>query len=996
VSDAATVIIQSVLDMRAACAVLSGNSFQDNPTLMRYIRQASFQGVTGPVNFVDPRNFPPPNNLYGAGASNDRDETDFFLIVNIVGSTFVTVGNIRNGVIGVTAKIVFPGSQTTPLTQYPFGLLWSNVTGSGTAAAAALPAAMNFALGKLNEQLNQLSPFFSTRGRSVATFLPVHFGVDDCGKTPSKTIAALSQMLTMPMPCDSSSTSTCLKAPTWSLPVAVIGFQCTAALNNTDVVNFIKRWAPNTPFLVFGAIDLDFSSVVTFPNFFRINFPSSLDAQVAASVAQSYGLPRMFILYSDEQVGRSLFSFFSKLVNSYNLRTASILKVDTTVSNSNITTFLSNMASTRSDVRVLMMFLGTMTSGPLTGVNLPQLVAQIYVNNSASLSKIQVIAAGDDMMTYLSNSDAAASLAFQGALATQLRFNLDSVLLKNTTAAFLQAYPWVSDMSLAPFVYDAVFAIATGLRNVFQSNGNPFTDLNSFMRSVNLVGITGNINFTSSNNYRIPPPGIVNLFSFCPSCNTKLQRVGASNTDSDVTLLSNPVAFAGNLTAPIVACGTAYIASITVNSIGIVTRACSPCLKGRFAPLNGLSCVNCSQGVLCPHGSSVSFSPSVAWNQPASTTFPFKTGMWANSSTLAQIYLVFIISGVAGFSFIFGITNLVVATKPQLAKEFLAKFDMFVAEHPTEPGQPVTRRSTIAGGYFTITYFFALALACAYFAFTFQQNKYSVVQTTALGTLSLKNPTLFSVTVVFVSSDNAPNCPSVCSGANITGVTGTFSCRFNQVDATCSAVFLVSEQSRYLPFVFSLSLWYPAAHTHGIQYFISGATVNGVQTGNRDALLANDGPWALFGPTGSSVVQVDVQPYVFYGKSDLPDAPSFNSGYMVIPNSKTLGPQVTLSNYTTVEFFKAGGGVGVVFSFNRLNSVSVYTLSQNQSLIAIASQVGIFLPVVCGVGCLVGGLCVVGNRRYFVCFLCVCVCWCVCWFVCLFVCLYVYLFPVAV
>lgn len=153
------------------------------------------------------------------------------------------------------------------------------------------------------------------------------------------------------------------------------------------------------------------------------------------------------------------------------------------------------------------------------------------------------------------------------------------------TGNFLLAYPSITRVDLAPYIYDAIVTILQGVlvrhvplftngsfhilsrfflsafyllslcspslslcsalslpfffpQRTLRFRADPYSSLMTYMRQLNLVGLTGFINYTTTSNRRVPPDGAVRAFSY--RTDEQHDLIAISVASGDAVLVKNP------------------------------------------------------------------------------------------------------------------------------------------------------------------------------------------------------------------------------------------------------------------------------------------------------------------------------------------------------------------------------------------------------------------------------------------------------------------------
>lgn len=243
-----------------------------------------------------------------------------------------------------------------------------------------------------------------------------------------------------------------------------------------------------------------------------------------------------------------------------------------------------------------------------------------------------------------------------------------------------------------------------------------------------------------------------------------------------------------------------------------------------------------------------------------------------------------------------------------------------------------------------------------------------------LGTSKLVDPTLLTFNLTFISIDNVPECALLCQRPNLmTGISGSFAFRSNSslvfhpcnkqfhfdgmflahisfsgslkcisssVDTTCTVQFQVNEVNRLLPTSFSFTLNFLNTHAHGMHFSVSGANFAGKNYGTSLSVRADPGK-VLFGYNSGTVINIDLQPYIFNGQPDVnpSKAPLYAGGYLAIPNSVVKGPEMEAqAAWADAASIRNYAGAYVTINFQRQNVLAVFYLIEDQTLLSVFSQ----------------------------------------------------------
>jgi hypothetical protein len=444
---------------------------------------------------------------------------------------------------------------------------------------------------------------------------------------------------------------------------------------------------------------------------------------------------------------------------------------------------------------------------------------------------------------------------------------------------------------------------------------------------------SGVLNWMATNNDRMPGGGLSKVYQV--ETNGTL-LVGIMDDTGAFLSQASPPTYSGQASRPPVACLRGTVPTILTTPF--VTWNCSACLHSQYAPLNALTCLDCSSGQLCLTGGSVTWPPSVAWAQSMRYTVPLAQGNLLGANILTTFYVSYVAACAAGMIVITIVVALVTLFFPDKANTYITLIDLHTTDHPVDDGQPILCRRTVWGGYCTALYFYVMYLLIVFFIENYLLDKYIISQQNILGTQTLQQPTPFTLNMTFVSIDNFPACLQICSSTQMNLINGSLVCKMVTAEATCYVYFTVDPAFQFLPFQFSLNFTLPGSHAAGVFYTMSGATYLGKQYGLTDSVMAPTG-YGFF-DTKPLVIVTDLQPYSFSGFPDVDQAlaPLRADGYLSIPNSVTKPGVVNAGNWTTVPAFAKGFGFGVVFSFNRQNTVFAYYLNPQQTVFGMISQ----------------------------------------------------------
>jgi hypothetical protein len=510
----------------------------------------------------------------------------------------------------------------------------------------------------------------------------------------------------------------------------------------------------------------------------------------------------------------------------------------------------------------------------------------------------------------------------------------------NLTTAFSSVYPSYTTLDYLPYIYDGLLTALQTMNKVKAIQGNPYS-VSTFataLHSVNLVGILGNINFTATSSDRLPASGIIRIRSYRgPSM---YDLVGTNDAVGNFVLTSRPQVWLNGTNVTVQSC--------TRGSVGVLSGArftCVPCAVGRYALISATTCSNCSASRLCPLGTWAAngFDASVNFNQPNVTRFPVTPGDWLSVSEVMAfdlMYLYYFLGIAVGMVLVFAA---VVQIFKEKAENFLMKFDIFVTDHPIDEGQYLIVRSTAVGGYCSIIWAALSALTLSYFVTRYRINRYVISSQQNLGTTTLINPTPLSFNLTYISIDNAPECNAICTrGTPFTqqnGILGSLKCDMNMVTTMCTVSWLVDPSYQQLPSSFDFVMGLRNAHVYGVHISVSGATFVNKQYGFNTTIQADPGH-VLFGYNGSTVINVDLQPYTFTGASDIDpsQAPMYAGGYLAIPNQMIRGPQQNAASWNDATSFQNNAGAYVTIRFNRLNAVTAFYFDISQTITSLFAQ----------------------------------------------------------
>ena len=130
------------------------------------------------------------------------------------------------------------------------------------------------------------------------------------------------------------------------------------------------------------------------------------------------------------------------------------------------------------------------------------------------------------------------------------------------------------------------------------------------------------------------------------------------------------------------------------------------------------------------------------------------------------------------------------------------------------------------------------------------------------------------------------------------------------------------------------------SHVHGMHLDVVGTTFFGAPYGFATPVRADAGH-VLFGHNGSTVIDIDMQPYTFKSEADVDAslAPKYAAGYFALPNSVTRGPQEGPSAWTNTDAYRNLAGAKVRVNFAVTNAVNSFYLQTSDSLITVMSNI---------------------------------------------------------
>lgn len=508
---------------------------------------------------------------------------------------------------------------------------------------------------------------------------------------------------------------------------------------------------------------------------------------------------------------------------------------------------------------------------------------------------------------------------------------------------------------VAAYAFDAVQLVAAAIKSLkAPSLAYQSAIFMSALRSASLssqIAATGALAFPPSSNTlandRVQLAAAWSLLSIQPvapppgsGSGVTLQTLGSTDALSGYVPAANPLSWGGGASQPPMSCPPGSVGSLTTRN-SLVFTLCNPCPNGTFAPDYSTTCRPCPDPSRqwCFLGASMPINQTQPLFQRYGQEFPINEGSLTdpieleqlNLSTMWLLLISVIIASLFGVSIAFCPRHL-----QFIQIEWWKLIDVYGTEHPTEIGQPIVKKSTGIGGFFTFISILISLLVGAYLSAVYVVDAFNVYLVLEVGTaLMLKGDapiTPFGLDISFLLSDNLVMCPRVCSSSTYTAsLSGQFTCHAETAAAICHVRFRgdASSSASLLPPLFSFDIKYPNARLQGVYISITSVEWLGQLYGLNSTLRASEG-MVYFG-LQPMVFNITMMPFRFEALPAVRAsvAPQVAMGYIPLlastQNASMMGVQAWRSN----DLLAQGAGVRVQLNFERPQQVArFFTLNK--------------------------------------------------------------------